>query len=207
AGGRGVPRELRGQMEARLLGMVRDPEMASVIGEQYVTVRNGRFVVPIRTAAAGGFAGVVQDRSASGETVFMEPLFAVELNNRLLLAAKDEEAEERRVRSELTALVRAHAARLEAAERALAAADARGAGVLVPAAEGSCLPLLGAVLVDIGDEQSIDRDLSTFTGHIENLARIATAAGPGTLVLLDEPGAGTDPVEGAALAVGLLTDL
>src|SRR5438128_999501 len=277
-------RQLRGEMEARLLGMVRDPDMGSVIAEQYVTVRNGRFVVPIRTAAAGGFAGVVQDRSASGETVFMEPLFAVELNNRLLLAAKDEEAEERRVRGELTALVRTHAARLEAVERALAAADARGAaaqlaarhgctrpvlgapdvslpaarhpllleggrpvvavdlrvpaerrglaitgpnaggktvalktlglcalmahaGLFIPAAEGSRLPLCTAVLVDIGDEQSIDRDLSTFTGHIENLARIAAAAGPGALVLLDEPGAGTDPVEGAALAVGLLTDL
>src|SRR5262249_34350959 len=57
------------------------------------------------------------------------------------------------------------------------------------------------------DDQSIDRDLSTFTGHAENLAAIAQAAGPGTLVLLDEPGAGTDPVEGAALAVGVLTDL
>src|SRR5213596_2158519 len=74
AAARAVTRELRGEMEARLLGMVRDPDMGSVIGEQYVTVRNGRFVVPIRTAAAGGFAGVVQDRSASGETVFMEPL-------------------------------------------------------------------------------------------------------------------------------------
>src|SRR6059036_3528312 len=284
AAARAVTRELRGEMEARLLGMVRDPDMDSVIGEQYVTVRNGRFVVPIRTAAAGGFAGVVQDRSASGETVFMEPLFAVELNNRLLLAAKDEEAEERRVRGELTALVRTHAARLEAVEGALAAADARGAaahfaarhgctrpvlgapdvslpaarhpllleggrpvvavdlrvpaerrglaitgpnaggktvalktlglcalmahaGLFIPAAEGSRLPLCSAVLVDIGDEQSIDRDLSTFTGHVENLAGIARAAGPGTLVLLDEPGAGTDPVEGAALAVGLLTDL
>src|SRR5207244_970916 len=237
AAARAVTRELRAQMEARLLGMVRDPEMASIVAEQYVTVRNGRFVVPIRTAAAGGFAGVVQDRSASGETVFMEPLFAVELHNRLLLATKDEEAEERRVRGELTALVRTHAARLEAVERALAAADARGAaaqlaarhgctrpvlgapdvslaaarhpllleagrpvvpidlrvpaerrglavtgpnaggktvalktlglcalmahaGLFLPAAEGSRLPLLAAVLVDIGDEQSIDRDLS-----------------------------------------------
>src|SRR5438876_723984 len=144
AAARAVTRELRGQMETRLLGMVRDPEMASVIGEQYVTVRNGRFVVPIRTAAAGGFAGVVQDRSASGETVFMEPLFAVELNNRLLLAAKDEEAEERRVRGELTALVRAHAARLEAAERALAAADARGAAAHFAARHGCTRPVLGA---------------------------------------------------------------
>src|SRR5205823_253389 len=144
AAARAVTRELRGEMEARLLGMVRDPDMGSVIGEQYVTVRNGRFVVPIRTAAAGGFAGVVQDRSASGETVFMEPLFAVELNNRLLLAAKDEEAEERRVRSELTALVRAHAARLEAAERALAAADARGAAAQLAARHGCTRPVLGA---------------------------------------------------------------
>ena len=86
--------------------------IADVVGEQYVTVRNGRFVVPIRTAAAWTFDGVVQDRSRSGETVFVEPLFAVELNNRLLLASKNEEAEERRVRAELTALVRAARAAL-----------------------------------------------------------------------------------------------
>jgi len=284
AAARAASRELRSEMEARLLRMVRDPDIASLVAEQYVTVRNGRFVVPIRSAAAAGVAGVVQDRSTSGETVFLEPLFAVELNNRLLLAAKDEEAEERRVRGELTALVRAHAERLVAVERGLAMADALGAaaafaarhgctrpalgaddifvpaarhpllveprrpvvpidlrlpagrrglaitgpnaggktvalktlglcaalahaGLFIPAAEGSRLPALGAILVDIGDEQSIDRDLSTFTGHVENLARIAAAAGPGALVLVDEPGAGTDPIEGAALAVGLLTEL
>ena len=284
AAARAVTRELRTEMEARLTRMVRDPEMENVVSEQYVTVRNGRFVVPLRTSAATGVAGVVQDRSASGETVFVEPLFAVELNNRLLLSAKDEEAEERRVRAELTALVREHAPRLEAVEAALATVDALGAaadfaarhgctrpavggdelflpsarhpllvdagrpvvpidlrlpaerrglaitgpnaggktvalktlglcaamahaGLLIPAAEGSRLPLLGTVLVDIGDEQSIDRDLSTFTGHVENLARIAGAAGPDALILLDEPGAGTDPIEGAALAVRLLTDL
>ncbi|HLY37515.1 MAG TPA: Smr/MutS family protein, partial [Candidatus Binatia bacterium] len=81
------------------------------------------------------------------------------------------------------------------------------AGLFVPAGEGSRLPIFRGVLVDIGDEQSIDRDLSTFTGHVRNLSRIAAATGPDTLVLLDEPGAGTDPVEGAALAVGLLTVL
>src|SRR5207253_189995 len=171
AAARAVTRELRGQMETRLLGMVRDPDMGSVIGEQYVTVRNGRFVVPIRTAAAGGFAGVVQDRSASGETVFMEPLFAVELNNRLLLATKDEEAEERRVRGELTALVRTHAARLEAVERALAAADARGAAAQLAARHGCTRPVLGAPDVSL----------------------------PAARHPL--------PLEGAALAVGLLTDL
>jgi DNA mismatch repair protein MutS2 len=80
-------------------------------------------------------------------------------------------------------------------------------GLFVLARDGARLPCFDAVLTDVGDEQSIERDLSTFTGHAENLARIAQAATPASLVLLDEPGAGTDPVEGAALAVGLLTDL
>jgi DNA mismatch repair protein MutS2 len=281
---RALTRELRTEMEGRLLRLVRDPDMADTISETYVTLRNGRFVVPLRTSAAHTVAGVVQDRSQSGETVFLEPLFAVELNNRLLLSTKDEEAEERRVRAELTDLVRAHARRLCVVETALADVDAlaaaaafaeqhrctrpqlgaheillrdarhpllleagravvpidlripkarRGlaitgpnaggktvaiktlglcvamahAGLFVPAAEGGLVPRLRAIAVDIGDEQSIDRDLSTFTGHVQNLARIARQADAETLVLLDEPGAGTDPVEGAALAVGLLTDL
>jgi len=284
AAARRATRELRTRLEAQLLKVVREPANAGVVGEQYVTVRNGRYVVPIRTAAAWTFEGVVQDRSQSDETVFVEPLFAVELNNRLLLASKTEEAEERRVRAELTAHIRAHAPALAALEDALARADALGAaaafaqrhacvrpvlggdeirllaarhpllllsgrpvvpvdirvragqrglaitgpnaggktvalktlglcalmaqaGLFVPAADGSRLPCFAAVLSDIGDEQSIEHDLSTFTGHAENLAAIARAANPASLVLLDEPGAGTDPVEGAALAVGLLTDL
>lgn len=281
---RAVGRELRATMEARLTRLLRDAQMKEAIAEEYVTIRNGRFVVPIRAQAVNAIGGVVQDRSQTGETVFLEPLFAVELNNRLLLAQKDEEACERRVRAELTALVRAHTPALAALEAALATTDAlaaaaafadrhactrplldaddvalaaarhplllaagrpvvpvdlriprdrRGlaitgpnaggktvamktlglcavmahAGLFVPAADGSRLPTLDAVLVDIGDEQSIDRDLSTFSAHVESLAGIARAARPGTLVLLDEPGAGTDPVEGSALAVGLLTHL
>lgn len=281
---RRATRELRGSLEARLLDVVRDPAHADVVGEQYVTIRNGRYVIPIRTAAAWTFEGVVQDRSQSDETVFVEPLFAVELNNRLLLAAKTEESEERRVRAELSSAVRAHAATLAELEHALAGVDALGAvaafaarhgctrpalgthelalraarhpllllsertvvpvdlhlrpdqrglgitgpnaggktvalktlgiaalmaraGLLVPAGEGARLPWCDPILVDIGDEQSIEHDLSTFTGHADNLAEIARLATPGGLVLLDEPGAGTDPVEGAALAVGVLTDL
>jgi DNA mismatch repair protein MutS2 len=284
AAARRATRELRTRLEAQLEKVVRDPTNSGVVGDQYVTVRNGRYVVPIRTAAAWTFGGVVQDRSQTDETVFVEPLFAVELNNRLLLASKTEEAEERRVRADLTARIRADSAALAALEDALARADAlaaaaefarrhgctrpglggdevqllgarhpllllsgrsvvpvelrlragqRGlavtgpnaggktvalktlglsalmaqAGLFLPVAEGSRLPCFTAVLADIGDEQSIERDLSTFTGHAENLAAIAHAAGPGSLVLLDEPGAGTDPVEGAALAVGILTDL
>src|SRR4029077_4472168 len=80
AAARALTRELRALMEDRLLRMVRDPDLENVVAEQYVTVRNRRFVVPIRIAAAAAVGGVVQDRSASGETVFVEPLFAVELN-------------------------------------------------------------------------------------------------------------------------------
>src|SRR5262245_15400876 len=240
---RAATRALRVEVEARLMRLVRDPAMTDVVAEQYVTVRNGRYVVPIRTAAAGSVEGVIQDRSGSGETVFVEPLFAIDLNNRLLLAARDEEAEERRLRMLLTTLVRTHAAELAALEAALAAVDALAAaaafaathactrpalgaadvlllaarhplllasgrpvvavdlrvpgerqglaitgpnaggktvalktlglcavmahtGLFVPAAAGSRLPCLEAVLVDVGDEQSIDRDLSTFTGHV-----------------------------------------
>jgi DNA mismatch repair protein MutS2 len=283
AAARAATRELRAELEARLLALVRDPDLADTVGDRYVTLRNGRFVVPIKQSAAWTFPGVVQDRSGSEETVFVEPLFAVPLNNRLILASKTEEIEERRVRTELTRLVRLAAEPLLALEQTLARADAlaaaasfarehgctrprfgqgvsvRGArhpllvtsgrpvvpidlvldperrglavtgpnaggktvalktlgliavmaqaGLFVFAADGGTLPLFETVLLDIGDEQSIERDLSTFTGHAENLARIAAASRPGALVLLDEPGAGTDPVEGAALAVGVLTDL
>jgi DNA mismatch repair protein MutS2 len=284
AAARASVRELRGKLETRLMGVVRDPSHADIVVDDYVTVRNGRYVVPIRAAAAWSFGGVVQDRSSSDETVFIEPLFAVELNNRLLLASKTEEAEERRVRVELTDLVRTNADALAALEAALARVDAHGAvaafalanratrptlgtrdlvlraarhpllelthrkvvpvdivlredlrglaitgpnaggktvalktlalsallaqtGFFVHAAEGARLPCFTSILADIGDAQSIERDLSTFTAHAANLAAIARDAGPGGLVLLDEPGAGTDPVEGAALATGVLTDL
>jgi DNA mismatch repair protein MutS2 len=281
---RRASRELRAKLEAQLERVVHDPANASVIGDDYVTVRNGRYVLPIRTAAAWSFEGVVQDRSSSTETVFIEPLFAVEMNNRLVLAARAEEEEERRVRAALTHLVRVHAEPLAALEQALAQVDALAAtaafarrhgataprlggdvidlpaarhpllllsgrpvvpvdirldagqrglaitgpnaggktvalktigllalmaqsGLFIPSADGARLPCFQAVLADVGDEQSIEHDLSTFTGHAENLAAIARAAGPGSLVLLDEPGAGTDPIEGAALAVGVLEDL
>jgi len=284
AAARALVRELRREMEGKLERFVRDPAMADVVSENYVTLRSGRFVVPVRTAVAATVVGVVQDRSTSGETVFLEPLFAVELNNKLLLAVKDEELAEWRVRAELTGLIREAAPEIELLERALGELDAlaaaaafaarhactrptlgapdvhlpgarhpllletgrpvtpvdiripaerRGlaitgpnaggktvtlkclglsaamaqAGLFVPADEGSRLPLFSAILVDIGDEQSIERDLSTFSGHAENLGAIAEAAGPGTLVLLDEPGVGTDPIEGAAIAVGVLTDI
>jgi DNA mismatch repair protein MutS2 len=281
---RAALRDLRQEIEERLERLVTAGGAAEGIADRYVTVRNNRFVVPIKAGAAGRLAGVVQDRSASGETLFVEPLFAIELNNRLLLARKEEEQEELRLLALLTAQVGAARDALAAGFLALAEIDRlaagaslarrlrctrpalgddridlRGArhpelllaghavtpvdvrlsegkralvvsgpntggktvalktlglltalahaGVLVPADEGSAVPLVTAVLADLADDQSIERNLSTFSSHVANLVDIFGSARPPALVLLDEPGAGTDPEEGAALAVGLVAGL
>jgi DNA mismatch repair protein MutS2 len=277
-------RHLRDQLTRRLDGLLARPAMADLVADRYVTIRNGRFVIPIRTAAAGQLDGVVQDRSVSGETTFIEPLFAVEMNNRLLMAAKEEEALVRRILADLTDLLRSEHARVTATFAALAEIDALAArarfarhyrctppqlndeeiairdarhpvllfaertvtpidlllppgkqvlvitgpntggktvalktlgvlalmaqsGLLIPAAEGSRLPCFEAVYADVGDEQSIERNLSTFSAHIANLTEIIGQRKHPVLVLLDEPGVGTDPEEGAALGIGMIRTL
>ncbi len=273
-------RTLRVTLESRLSELLAEADR-DVVAEHYVTLRNNRFVVPIRTSAAHSIPGVIQDRSASGETVFLEPLFAVELNNTVVLARKEEDAEERRICARLTEHIgtltdvlgatfdavldcdvlaaRTTLARALGATIPLVGADrihllqcrhpllalgqrrvtpvditvadgCRGlvitgpntggktvalktagllalmaqCGLAVPAAEGSALPCFTAIYADIGDAQSIERDLSTFSAHMENLAHIMVHTDRSTLIILDEPGVGTDPAEGAALAVGLL---
>ena len=277
-------RELRQEIEQRLDQMVASSAVAEGIADRYVTVRNNRFVVPVKAGAAGHIAGVVQDRSASGETLFVEPLFAIELNNRLLLLRKEEEREELRLLALLTAQVGAVEHELGASLAALAEVDRlaagaafahrfrctcpvlgdetidlRGArhpelllsgrvvtpvdirlgagrralvlsgpntggksvalktlglltvlahaGVLIPADEGSVVPFVTGLFADLGDEQSVERNLSTFSSHIANLVEIFRSLATPVLVLLDEPGIGTDPEEGAALAVALVERL
>jgi DNA mismatch repair protein MutS2 len=277
-------RVLRAEIEARLARLFRQSTTAKLVADEYVTVRNGRFVVPLKAASASELPGIVQDRSASGETLFVEPLFAVESNNRLLIAAREEAQEEARILGELTAAVGASADALEEAFRALVALDTLGArarfarvrgavcpeiggeevrlrnarhpllvqtgravvpidieldaatrlllitgpntggksvalktlglssllaqaGVPVLADPGARLPLFDAVWTDIGDQQTVAGDLSTFSGHMRNLAAILAGATARSLVLLDEPGTGTDPEDGAALARVLLQEL
>ncbi len=274
-------RQLRDKLTRRLDELLARPGLAELISDRYVTVRNNRFVVPIKTAMAGQFDGVVQDRSVSGETTFVEPLFAVELNNRLLLAAKEEEALVRRILADLTALVRVvhlqlsqsfamlvevdalvararfaqcyHCTQPQLDDSELALRQARHplllfgerpvvpidlllprdkqvlvvtgpntggktvalktlgllalmaqSGVLIPAAEGSRLPCFQAIYTDVGDEQSIERNLSTFSAHVANLTEILERRAAPALVLLDEPGVGTDPDDGAALGIGMI---
>ena len=256
-------------------------------GEDYVTLRNDRFVIPVRAEQRRNLPGVVHGASATGQTVFMEPFETVESNNQLVQLAEDEAAEILRILRELTeklqrirepllaaagtiaeldsVLARARFARdfdgampefsatnelrLEGArhpvledklrkenraivpmtlalggeERVLVisgpntggktvalkttgmAALAAQSGIPV-AAQRALLPLFDSVLVDIGDEQSIAADLSTFSAHMLNLKTMLEEATPNSLVLVDEMGTGTAPEEGAALAVALLDE-
>ena len=254
-------------------------ELGNALQEPIVTLRNGRYVVPVKAEARARVKGIVHDASGSGQTLFIEPLVAVELGNAWREAQVAETEEVARILDELSAFVAANAPALRetlgalarfdfwAAKASLAAEmdavraetvdkyevtllsarhpgltgrvvpiDVRlgdgytalvvtgpntggktvtlrtlgllslmhQAGLHVPAATGSRLPVWRDVFADIGDEQSIAQSLSTFSGHLRSIIRIVAAAGPGTLVLLDELGAGTDPTEGSALAQALL---
>ena len=276
-------RTAQDRVRERLNAMLHSADLAGVIGEAIVTQRSGRYVIPIRAEAKGKVKGIVHDQSASGATLFVEPLTVVELNNTWTQATLDAAREEERILDELSRAVEERAASLLASLAALARADlwlARArlaaqldavrpaatddaaellsarhpllgqgavpidlrlgerfgyralvvtgpntggktvslktlgllalmhqAGLRVPAADGARLPVLRRVMADIGDEQSIAQSLSTFSSHLRNVVRFVAAAAPGTLVLLDEVGAGTDPTEGSALAMAVVERL
>jgi DNA mismatch repair protein MutS2 len=256
-------------------------------GEDYVTLRNDRFVIPVRAAERRQVQGVVHAASATGQTVFVEPLETIELNNKLVQLTEDEAAEIARILQELTERLRGDLGPLRFAVETIAELDsvfararfARDFDCTIPefasdaslelkdarhpvladtlrahgrdivpmtlalggaetvlvisgpntggktvalktvglaalaaqsgipvAAEMARLPLVDRVLVDIGDEQSIAADLSTFSAHVLNVRAMLEAATPRSLVLVDELGTGTAPEEGAALAVALLDE-
>ena len=267
------------RLQRRLDSLVSSAELGGALQEPIVTLRNGRYVVPVKAEAKGRVKGIVHDSSGSGQTLFIEPLVIVELGNAWREAQLAEQEEIERIFDELSALVGANvgplresldalarfdlwsakaqlagemgATRAETSKRAeveLLSARHPGltgrvvpidvrlgdgftalvvtgpntggktvtlrtlgllalmhqAGLHIPAAGGSRLPIFRDVFADIGDEQSIAQSLSTFSGHMRSIIRIVESAGPGTLVLLDELGAGTDPTEGSALAQALL---
>ncbi len=261
-------------------------------GEDYVTLRNDRFVIPVRAAERRQVQGVVHAASATGQTVFVEPFETIELNNKIVQLAEDEAAEITRILLELTERLRGNLGPLRFAVEAIAELDStfararfarefdctlpefssdaslelkdarhpvladtlrvQGRSVVpitlalggpsginretvlvisgpntggktvalktvglaalaaqsgIPvAAEVARLPLVDRVLVDIGDEQSIAADLSTFSAHMLNVRAMLEAATSRSLVLVDELGTGTAPEEGAALAVALLDE-
>jgi DNA mismatch repair protein MutS2 len=256
-------------------------------GEDYVTLCNDRFVIPVRAENRRSVPGVVHGASGTGQTVFLEPLETVETNNQLVQLAEDEGAEILAILRGLTERLQILRGPLVAAAETIAELDSvfararfardfdaatpefaadgelslqaarhpvledklrRENRVVVPmslmlggaerllvisgpntggktvalkttglavlsaqsgipvAAQRATLPLFDRVLVDIGDEQSIAADLSTFSAHMLNLKSILEVATPKSLVLVDEMGTGTAPEEGAALAVALLDE-
>jgi DNA mismatch repair protein MutS2 len=256
-------------------------------GEDYVTLRNDRFVIPVRAEHRRSVQGVVHGASGTGQTMFVEPFETVETNNQLVQLAEDEAAEIFRILKELTDRLREMLGPLQAAADTIAQLDSvfararftRDFDACVPefsevaelrldaarhpvledklrkekrpivpislalngeerllvisgpntggktvalkttgmaalsaqagipvAAQRVVLPLFDRVLVDIGDEQSIAADLSTFSAHMLNLKSMLEEATPKSLVLADEMGTGTAPEEGAALAVALLDE-
>lgn len=272
-------RTLQARIRERLQSIVREAAGRNVLQESLVTVRDGRYVIPVKQEHRHAVAGVLHDQSASGATLFIEPAAIVEMNNELRRIESEEKREIERILRKLTEEIRSHqhslataveiCSRLDLAfaKAQLAVAwncvrpeinregwlniregrhplltgevvpinvwlgrDFRAlvitgpntggktvtlktvglfvlmaqAGLHVPAAEGTEIPLVPGVYADIGDEQSIEQSLSTFSAHMKHIVDILSRVERHSLVLLDELGAGTDPAEGAALAMAFL---
>ena len=282
-------RALRAEIR-RLLDRIMNAH-PNAIQENLIVQRRERYLIPAKTTFKRSFEGVIQDRSASGETLFVEPLSAVPVNNAIAEEREAERAEVERILRELTAEVmaareaivylvgclagldliwakarlgvdwrgaRAQASadgsiRLKAARHPLLTAGVGAVpkeqvvpidlevgrdgvrqllitgpntggktvalktvglcaalhqcGVPIPAAPESALPVVKTLVADIGDEQDIQQNLSTFSGHMARVSGAVRKADEGVLVLLDELGSGTDPAEGSAIGVSVLEHL
>ncbi len=283
-------RELRGEWRAarqRMLSRMEElmSRYESVVQDRFVTEREGRWVLPVRSDAHERFPGIVHATSSSGATLFVEPRAVVGMGNRLKVLDAEVKREEQAVYARLTALLGDALPSVVAACEALALADVRAAtarlarelelvfpdvvdeprldlrrarhpllalemadrvvpsdlaieagrgmvvsgpnaggktvalktmglaalmvraGMPVACGEGSTVGLLDVVLTDVGDDQSLHKNLSTFSAHVKNLVEVLQETGRGALVLLDELAGGTDPREGEALAAGVLDSL
>ncbi|QIK52590.1 endonuclease MutS2 [Jeotgalibaca porci] len=253
---------------------------ASYLSETLVTIRNDRFVLPVKQEYRNAFGGIMHDQSATGQTLFIEPQAVLELNNKLRTLRADEKREEERILYELSALLELHIQELRYNHEILAILDMINAkarysesingtkphlskenhvaiwaarhplidqedvvandlligeeyqaliitgpntggktialktlgliqlmgqaGLQIPAAEDSQIGIFTEIFADIGDEQSIEQSLSTFSSHMTNIVSFLDKANDQSLLLFDELGSGTDPQEGASLAISIL---
>ncbi len=268
-----------GRIRDRLNDIIRGGSQKK-LSDSLITMRNNRYVVPVKVEHQGEFNGIVHDMSSSGQTVYMEPMAVVQMTNQIQRLREEEQSEVERILYQLSSEVAEVSEELGMTDDALHHIDMvfakakygvkiRGskaevmasggiylpaafhplipgdevvkndiemdeetlaviitgpntggktvtiktiglsvlmaqAGIPVPARDGSRLRLFGKVYSDIGDEQSIEQSLSTFSSHMTNITGILEEADDNSLVLLDELGAGTDPEEGAALAISIL---
>jgi DNA mismatch repair protein MutS2 len=275
-------RKQRSRLRGTLESYIRGKDTSKYLQQQIVTDRNGRYVLVVRSEHRAAIPGIVHGSSASGASLFLEPLSTVEINNDIVALEQQEAEEVRRILLELTDRFRRRSAELERTIEAATALDVlqakaryslaidgvqpklasdgrlelraarhpllvaqqidvipvdvlvippthvlvitgpntggktvalktagllplmAQAGLLIPAAEGSQVPVFNTTFADIGDEQSIAENLSTFSGHITNIVAMDRALALPALVLLDEAGSGTDPNEGGALAMAII---
>ncbi|GGF99433.1 endonuclease MutS2 [Paenibacillus abyssi] len=278
-----IRRELRSgesRIREKLEQMIRSSSVQKMLQDNLITLRNDRYVIPVKQEYRSNFGGIVHDQSGSGATLFIEPEAMVAMNNKLRELKLAETREIEKILQKLTAQVAEYENDLMidldllgqldfAFAKARFAHGMRGtlprmndrgflklkrgrhplidpgqvvpldvelgnsytsiivtgpntggktvslktigllslmamSGLFVPAEDGSQLCVFDAIYADIGDEQSIEQSLSTFSSHLTNIIRILNAMTPKSLVLLDELGAGTDPAEGSALAIAIL---
>lgn len=267
----------------KLASIINSQSNRTILQDALITMRNGRYCVPVKAEYKSTFQGMIHDQSASGSTLFIEPMAVVQLNNKLKELDMKEQAEIEKILQLLSAQTASCSRDLEENQKILTkldfifakakfAKDYQGsepvfntdgiidikqgrhpllnpktvvpvhiyvgedfnmllltgpntggktvslktvglfqlmgqAGLHIPAFEGSRLSVFSDIFADIGDEQSIEMNLSTFSSHMTNIIKILEQAQPDSLVLLDELCGGTDPTEGAALAISILDDL
>lgn len=269
------------KIKEQLDKLIKSQSTQKYLQEALVTQRDGRYVVPVKSEFKGQVSGLVHDTSATGSTLFIEPMSVVDANNEIRILKYEEQAEIARIIKDMSEQVALYGdsllagfecifkleeyfakanlgvkmkavmpiisekpvLRLNKARHPLIDKDKvvpttivlgetytsliitgpntggktvslktaglltlmAMCGMMIPAGEESVVGTFSEILVDIGDEQSIEQSLSTFSSHMTNIVRIMKSAGGRSLILLDELGSGTDPIEGAALAVSILS--